>query len=57
MRFANSGAVPGLMMTENDSPDSMSNDLRYGLTNLWNLIEKQFGKVEKDLSGLLEMTR
>ena len=47
----------GLMMTEDDSTDSMSNDLRYGLTNLWALIEERFDKVEKDLTGLLEMTR
>lgn len=47
----------GLVMTEDDSPDSMSNDLRYGLTNLWDLIEGRFGKVEEDLNSLMEMTR
>jgi len=53
--FAVYGA--GLVMTEDDNSDSISNDLRYGLSNLWDLIEGQFGKVEKDLVSLMEMTR
>ncbi len=47
----------GLVITEDDSHDSMSNDLRCGLSNLWDLVEGQFGKVEKDLISLMEMTR
>ena len=57
---ASAGAVvysAGLMMTEDDSSDSMSNDLRYGLTNLWDLIDERFGKVEKDIVAVIDMIR
>lgn len=44
----------GLIAGE-DNSDPLMDDLRYGMTNLWDLLESQIGKVQESLSGVIQM--